>query len=253
LLVLVLLNGVMGVWSISGCGFGDIDLTSLDSSTDLSYSDNTFTYFMNMCGVVHNSACTAAKPGVMVCQTVTSGTPPDIYALAYFQLNGQLGGVWSYLNGNSSNGVQAVYTNGDGDCYNGGQKEDRQITMSFPCQATADATFAFATSSTDGCHYTLTYGTPAACPGNSGGSSSSSSSLSGGWIFVIVLLVSFVLYVVLGCLYKSQKLGATGMERCPNVDFWRDLPGLVKDGAVFLFRKCKSLCSSSGGDTYQNL
>jgi cation-dependent mannose-6-phosphate receptor len=64
-------------------------------------------------------------------------------------------------------------------------------------------------------------------------------------------------YVVAGCVYKSQKLGATGVEMCPNVEFWRDLPGLVKDGCAFTIAKCKALCagggSASGGNTYETM
>src|SRR4051794_30612584 len=63
------------------------------------------------------------------------------------------------------------------------------------------------------------------------------SPLSGGWIFIIILSVVVPLYVVGGCVYKHQKLGATGMDKCPNVEFWRDLPSLVKDGFAFTYAK----------------
>jgi hypothetical protein len=42
--------------------------------------------------------------------------------------------------------------------------------------------------------------------------------LSGGWVFIIILCVVIPVYVAGGCLYKSQKLGATGMDKCPNVE-----------------------------------
>jgi len=118
--------------------------------------------------------------------------------------------------------------------------------MKFPCQATADTKLAFVTDASDACQYTLTYGTPHACPGDSGGGGSSSG-LSGGWIFIIILLVGTFLYVVIGCVYKGKQLGATGMERCPQVDFWRELPGLAKEGCRFTWNKLRGLCG--GGST----
>ena len=66
-------------------------------------------------------------------------------------------------------------------------------------------------------------------------------------MFIIILCVVIPLYVIIGCIYKSQKLGATGMEKCPNVEFWRDLPSLVKDGCAFTVVKLKGLCGGSGG------
>lgn len=43
------------------------------------------------------------------------------------------------------------------------------------------------------------------------------------------ILVLSTVYVIVGCLYKSQKQGMRGMEACPNYEFWNStLPGLVK-------------------------
>lgn len=252
------------VRGISGCSFGDIDLSNLNSNTDITGSDSTFNYYMNMCGVVNNAECIAAKPGAMVCQNVIPGQGSGLYALAYFQVSGTLGGTWSYLNGAASNGAQVVYQNGDGDCYNfnTGQTEQRVLTMQFKCQDKADAALAFSTSSNDPCQYSLVYGTPYACPGagggGGGGSSSDSSGLSGGWVFIIILLVGAFVYILGGCIYKAKQLGAVGMERMPNIEFWREVPGLVKDGCRFTSRKISDLVrgrSSSGGTSggYQDI
>lgn len=61
------------------------------------------------------------------------------------------------------------------------------------------------------------------------------------------LLVVTTLYVVGGCVFKHKKQGTQGMESCPNVDFWRALPGLVKDGCVFFFQLCKKLVAKCRG------
>jgi hypothetical protein len=45
--------------------------------------------------------------------------------------------------------------------------------------------------------------------------------------------VLLVAYIVGGVLFMTLKKGAEGVERFPNVSFWKDLPLLIKDGAGF--------------------
>jgi len=72
--------------------------------------------------------------------------------------------------------------------------------------------------------------------------------MSGGLVFIIILLVVTPVYIVVGCIYKAKTKGTTGIESCPNIDFWRDLPGLVKDGFRFVIGKCRG-----GGGSYQTV
>ena len=58
-----------------------------------------------------------------------------------------------------------------------------------------------------------------------------------GWIFVIIILVGFVTYMIVGVIVKKFVFKSEGMEVIPNHSFWADLPGLVKDGAVYFFNK----------------
>ena len=78
---------------------------------------------------------------------------------------------------------------------------------------------------------TMTLRTPVACA--SGG-------LSGGDIFLIIFFVSGFLYFSIGALIKLKRYNATGADLVPNIDFWRDLPHLVKDGFRFTYQKCCS-------------
>jgi len=80
-----------------------------------------------------------------------------------------------------------------------------------------------------------------------GGGNKPDGGLSGGWVFIIILIVLIPVYVAIGCVYKAKTKGTTGMESCPNIDFWRDLPGLVKDGFRFTFSKCR------GGGSYSQV
>jgi len=71
--------------------------------------------------------------------------------------------------------------------------------------------------------------------------------LTWGWIFIILFSVALVLYCGVGAFYKYKKLGVTGIETIPNVEFWRDYPGLVKDGIAFSITKLKACASPGGG------
>lgn len=42
-----------------------------------------------------------------------------------------------------------------------------------------------------------------------------------------------VVYLAVGALYKSQALGATGLDMIPHIGFWRQYPDLVKDGIAY--------------------
>jgi len=54
-----------------------------------------------------------------------------------------------------------------------------------------------------------------------------------GWTFIICFAVLLVVYCGCGIFYKIKKLGVTGIEAIPNVEFWRDYPSLVKDGCSY--------------------
>jgi hypothetical protein len=76
---------------------------------------------------------------------------------------------------------------------------------------------------------------PAGCPTNVdltlvGG-------ISPGSVLLIIFFVLLVAYLLIGTLYMRFARGAQGAEMIPNVEFWGNLPGLVKDGVAFAWRK----------------
>lgn len=75
------------------------------------------------------------------------------------------------------------------------------------------------------CEYTIVFLSKYGCPLSSG--------MSKGWTIILVLLVGTLVYLTVGIGIKRYKFGLTGMEAVPNIEFWRDLPGLVRDGIVF--------------------
>ena len=49
-------------------------------------------------------------------------------------------------------------------------------------------------------------------------------------------------FKVIASMCLGFALGAVGLDKCPNVEFWRDLPSLVKEGCGFTYTKLRSLC-----------
>merc|ERR1711988_828559 len=78
------------------------------------------------------------------------------------------------------------------------------------------------------------------CPDNKPLPAMASSVLSFGWVFVILLFVAVTLYFAIGICYKMHKYGKRGEDALPHIDFWRELPYLVKDGISFAVGKARS-------------
>ena len=63
-----------------------------------------------------------------------------------------------------------------------------------------------------------------------------------GWGKMLILSYSFFvllsvsLYLGIGIGVKWHKFGMRGAEAVPNIDLWRQVPGLVKDGVIFAAR-----------------
>eukprot|EP01064_Diplonema_japonicum_P025384 TRINITY_DN3678_c0_g2_i1.p1 TRINITY_DN3678_c0_g2~~TRINITY_DN3678_c0_g2_i1.p1 ORF type:complete len:189 (+),score=37.86 TRINITY_DN3678_c0_g2_i1:54-620(+) len=68
-------------------------------------------------------------------------------------------------------------------------------------------------------------------------SSSSSDGISGGAIFLIIFFVGFAVYMAAGMAYMFKVKGESGVNIIPHVEFWKDLPNLMKDGALFIKNK----------------
>lgn len=73
---------------------------------------------------------------------------------------------------------------------------------------------------------------------------------STGTVLLIMLFVVLVSYFVIGATVNAFYLGARGMEIVPHLDFWRGLPGLVRDGAQFLQNGCRVTNRTPDPDSY---
>lgn len=176
------------------------------------------------------------------------------FSIAQYANTGNPPPTWSVIPaGQANQGVQLTFNNGQWGSNN------PVVDMQFVCAKGQQPSYKVAHDSNT--HWTVTVSADACCPGAAppastgggddpsgpGSSGGGSGGLSGGWIFVILFLVLSVVYVGGGCLYKHYRVGTQGRESCPNVDFWRDFPSLLKDGCVFFISKCKQACGRGGG------
>jgi hypothetical protein len=73
----------------------------------------------------------------------------------------------------------------------------------------------------------------------------------GGCAFLIIFFVGGAVYVAGTVAFYYVREGKRGAELVPHKEFWKDLPFLVRDGAVFLFTKIKGLVTGGGGGSGQ--
>lgn len=51
------------------------------------------------------------------------------------------------------------------------------------------------------------------------------------------MCVIYFVYVVVGVIIKYVKFEGRGLDMVPNIDFWKDIPFLMRDGCVFVVQK----------------
>jgi len=145
--------------------------------------------------------------------------------------------TWSVIDDDPMNGVQLNFTNGvPTPCQNQAKKENRSSLIKFLCVPGKTDNVNFTIVEENQCSYLVQFESEYACPVIP---TTTSPPLSAGSIILICLAITIPLYIIFGCIYKSKKLDTKGTESCPNVEFWRDLPSLVRDGCRFTFKCCK--------------
>jgi len=233
----------------SFCNGAGYDLTTLSTQGDIGGSDNSYKYTLTPCGVAQDPKCSALQGSF--CQFDTSTPPGYKHMLAVWDGSGTWATCTDPFCG-TGGGVQVSFANGDICSGN-----PRTVTIMIACNAQTTGKLQYTVSAQGLCGYLIKATHQAGCKGNppppgptpgvnpSGG-------LSGGWIFIIIFLCTTFTYVVVGCIYKRQKMGTAGMESCPNVDFWRDFPSLVADGFKFTFTKLRACCGKGDG-TYETV
>ncbi|XP_071488332.1 uncharacterized protein [Diadema antillarum] len=132
----------------------------------------------------------------------------------------------------------------------------RTSLVTFHCDATAKTKAVYVVNgetSSDNT-YLFTINTCLAClddvKGCHGSSSGGGGGLTVGGILCIIFTVLVVVYIIGGVLFMKFVRGAQGRELVPNYSFWIDLPGLIKDGCMFLVGLCKGGCRGQNYESF---
>ncbi|KAK7498648.1 hypothetical protein BaRGS_00010025 [Batillaria attramentaria] len=207
--------GSDGVIDISSLGNADNTPRFKDMADD--NSGGIWVYSYNPCYPFSEGDCS----GAAACQASPDGSQ-------YFQCGDQSTASWGT---DADSGKMAItYTNHGTDI-------DRKTLVILICDqsATDPKLHVIGDVSNGEYHFELT--SKCACPNGCGGGGPHVTvevSISIGWILVIIFLVVLVVYCVGGVAFNRIRLEKTGVEMVPNTSFWRALPGLVKDGCVFV-------------------
>jgi len=106
-----------------------------------------------------------------------------------------------------------------------------QGIITFTCDEASDIGTPVLSTVTGTCTYNVSWKTAYACSKSVGG-------LSAGSVLCIIFFVSLFLYLAIGMLVKHKRYESRGVDMVPNVDFWREVPSLIKDGFRFTYVKC---------------
>jgi len=208
------------------------DLTELQGQI-FAASDLNYVYKMAVCGVNPEPSCILAGGGL--CQ-YTAQNHMFVHSLMSWTSNQQP--IWNLIEPKDKNsGLTLQFANGDS-CFNLGSRVLRVVNLNFPCSQHEGRGngFSIANSVLSPCVYNVNFPTAVTCfdyvPASGG-------QLSAAAIFIILLVVVVPVYVAGGCLYKRRKLGVSGMEACPNVGFWQQLPSYAKEGGHAVYHKVR--------------
>ncbi|XP_053670050.1 uncharacterized protein LOC128720406 [Anopheles nili] len=140
---------------------------------------------------------------------------------------------------------ETQFSTGQGLYLNYNVKSNKRTTyVKLVCTSDKKTYFFFESSSNDVTHLLLF--SPYACPIVLEDYSKPST----GTVLVIMFFVGLLSYFAIGITVNAFYLGARGMEMVPHLDFWRDLPNLVREGAQFLRNGCKVTNQAPDPDSY---
>ncbi|XP_052808450.1 cation-dependent mannose-6-phosphate receptor-like [Mya arenaria] len=213
-------------------GSGTVDLSPI-ASTDQSnplirdaFAPDTYAYSFNPCLPFTEGTCVNAA----ACQFDTNG---NIYY--------NIGDSSKVTLANSGTTITATYVADDG---------ARQSKATFTCDPNKDPPDVQALGETSQSFYEFAITTKYACassgPGPGPGPGpvvivTTSLSISVGWILTILFLGVGVTYLVAGVVFNRFYRHNAGREQIPNINFWIAIPGLIKDGCLFVVGKVKNI------------
>jgi len=204
----------------------------LNNNTDYFEQTSAWKVWINVCRQLVSTLCGTNVAG---CQQWDPSTPAGKASLGAANTVQWVPLVRTTSQGQK--GATAKFSNGGG---------GRSFEIDFQCESKAGLGQPNFEVETPSKFYNFQWVTSYACPINHPPPGTSGGGLSGGGIFLILLLCLVVVYLGAGIAYNKLRKQATGKELIPNVEFWVSLPGLVKDGVMFIVN---STCRRGGYTT----
>ena len=179
-------------------------------------------YYFDACGALSLVTCTGSQTqNPVAIQTWGSDVQPPTFPE---ESCAALGGMTTQsCHSRNASDFACDYKDGDG---------GRSVTVQYKCTTVASLPMAVqpdpATS-----HYVLTFAGPGACAGASGGGG------GGGWggTFLILFFVTTIGYFGGGFGYNYKYRDLRGKAAVPQIEYWEQLPGLVKDGSIYAYQQ----------------
>ncbi|KAL0489945.1 M6PR [Acrasis kona] len=231
-LLLVILTVILSVRAVEECKIdtdkGLVDLNLLSKTFSVGSFANVYTYEVNVCGPAtefteYENDCESTVPnakGYRIQSTFmrTSCVPIANANVADVKL--------SLIDNDSSKGVKVEHS----PFTHEGVK--RSLSFEVICDPKADQDQIQSVSTTDE-EYLFKVTSSKACPDPSSVKQRKPiGELGYGGLLMVLLVVVFVLYFIIGSIVCKFAFKKEGKEIIPNVDFWTSLPGLVVDGPM---------------------
>ena len=221
---------------LHSCGATSFDLSGFKSQMTGQYfhakDDQQHDYFFVPCGAIKSPAAQCPSqpqvPSPVAVQYWGGQTPPPT-PLPDDDTCAALGTVTSGQCSKNGTSLECSYTGGG---------QGRSVTFVYQCSQSAGAQPTASQPDPSGMHYVITFSGPAACAMAGGGTGSKG--LSWGSLFLILFPVSVVVYLSAGCYYNYKYHEKRGIEMVPQLEYWKQVPGLVYDGCVFSYQQTRA-------------
>jgi len=191
-------------------------------------SDITYLYYWNFCQPIKSISVCANPTDATVIQTASTG---DCYVTGYLPTK-----VVSDHPSGAKTGVRITYSNNQLTCLNGAV---RTSYFDIGCDPSVEYVLS-GVNELGTCQYQFSIRSKHGCPvaaSDGGDKDGDVDGLSPGSVFLIVFFIGLALYFALGAVVKWKVYSSTGVEMIPNTDFWTSLPGLIRDGCIFVKNK----------------
>ncbi|KAL9647654.1 hypothetical protein ABK040_015144 [Willaertia magna] len=232
-LIFATLLSVSLVYAAGSCKLG----ASNGKVIDLSGLDKRDGYYKTECSGwdCYVNVCEKAKSPDSACSEHTSAHGYQILGLHCHPLgNTDTAKITLIDTSNEKSGVKVVYGG-----VAGSDNIKRGIEFLIACDENVETFRPVFDGESNGATivYRFTGSSKHACPVTGGGGGGDSNDLplghyGVGGLLLTLALVALMLYFIVGAILMKLKFQKTGLEIIPNIGFWKDIPFLLKDGAM---------------------